>query len=165
VSAAVALKSVRAVGIRVRVEGNDLILEAPGSSCVTRPTSWHGCVGLKTAGRLRIGRSSSTSALPSQSLTADCLGPKPKHAPSPAAWRNGSTATQRRPCRAGAWLAAAGNNISIRCCHSGQTQPVMLGCIALAGRDGIRRERPRQSRPLRRWAFETRTWNYPMNSR
>jgi len=91
-TAALALKSARAIGIRVRVDGEDLELEAPAPppQAVLDLLFQHKADVLRllrrpmTAGRQRIGRSFSTSAQPSSSsMVVACLGRSQKRARLP----------------------------------------------------------------------------------
>jgi hypothetical protein len=93
-----------------------------------------------------------TAALALKSARA--ASPKPKHAPSPAVWWNGSTATLRRPCRAGVSVVAVESDLAIRCYRSGSTLSATPGCIARVGGNGVGRGRSRLSLHLLRWAFE-----------
>jgi hypothetical protein len=79
VSAAEALKAARAAGVSLRVDGDDLLLEAtasPPASVIDalsrqRPKSSCSYGRLRTGGRPRTGRRTSTSVPGSRSLRVD----------------------------------------------------------------------------------------------
>ena len=83
-SAAEALKAARAAGVELRLDGDDLVLEAAApppprsSTCcrATSPASWRCCGRVGTVGRARTGRSSSTNEPASPSSTAGCRAPE-----------------------------------------------------------------------------------------
>jgi hypothetical protein len=78
-SAAEALKAARAAGVSLRVDGDDLLLEAPAAPPATvlmcfrdiRPKSSCSCGRLRAGGRPRTGRPTSTSVPRWPSSAAD----------------------------------------------------------------------------------------------
>ncbi len=150
-SAAEALKAARAAGVKVGVDGDDLVLEAsaPPPEAILDLLSQHkpsivALLGLNgTAGRALTGGPISTSGPVSRSSTAVCLESRPRRAPSAAALLNGATAPPCARHPAAALPAAPAITPMIHCYLTAWKAPAMLGCVLAVGQHGTPGARPR----------------------
>jgi hypothetical protein len=150
-SAALALKTAHAVGIRVRVDGDDLELEAPAQppQAVLDLLSLHKADILRLLHPANDGLSAEDWQVffDERAAIAEFDGGLSRaeaearaFACCVAEWIN----RNRAPSAPGQCLACGGESaLATHWCRSGPTQAVMLGSTASAGRYGMGRERLR----------------------
>jgi hypothetical protein len=161
-SAALALKMARAVGIRMTIDGDDLELEAPAPP----PPAVLDLLLLHKTDILSLLRPANDGwsaedwqvFFDERAAIAEFDGGLPRaeaearvFACCVTEWLN-SNPTPSMPGRCQA--CGGGERPCDRYYPSGQTQSAMPGCIARAGRRGVGREKPRLSRHLLRLAFQ-----------
>ena len=157
-----ALQSARAVGIRVRIDGDDLELQAPAQP----PHEVLELLSLHKTDILRLLRPTNDGWSPEdwqvffeeRAAILEFDGRVPRAEAELRAFAYCLTEwINRNPTPsppAGADPAAVGNDLAIRYYPWGQTRPAMPGCIARACRNGMGRVKPEPSPHSIQWGSE-----------